>query len=83
MMDVNLTEFAEWAGAIAGLTGAFLLATNSRVSRYGWILFLLANVCMIVFALLIEKRGLLVQQIGFTLSSMFGLYRSGFFGLRR
>ncbi|HAL39106.1 MAG TPA: hypothetical protein DCP03_13760 [Polaromonas sp.] len=66
----------EWTGALLGLLGAFLLATNSRVSRYGWYAFLAANVAMIGFAIGIDARGLLVQQIGFFATSCLGLCRA-------
>lgn len=66
----------EWAGALLGLLGAFLLATNSHVSRYGWYAFLGANVAMIGFAIDIDAQGLLVQQIGFFGTSCLGLYRT-------
>ena len=72
----------EWSGSLLGLLGALLLATNSRVSRYGWVAFLFANVAMIAFALMIGAHGLLLQQAGFTFTSFLGLYRSGFFHRR-
>jgi hypothetical protein len=75
--------FVEWAGCAFGLAGAFLLATNSRISRYGWIAFLLANFSMIALALMIHRPGLLVQQLGFCASSILGLARSGFFATKR
>ncbi len=75
----NLPLIFEWSGAILGLLGALLLALNIRVSRYGWILFLAANIAMIAFALQIQARGLLLQQIGFVITSTLGLYRAGFF----
>ncbi|MGA8054067.1 MAG: hypothetical protein WCA12_09450 [Burkholderiales bacterium] len=65
----------EWVGSIAGLIGAVLLASNSRASPYGWLAFITANVAMIVFALGIDARGLLVQQLGFMATSCLGLYR--------
>ena len=37
----------EWTGAALGLLGAFLLATNSRFSRFGWVAFLVSNMCWI------------------------------------
>ena len=40
----------EWTGAVLGLLGAFLLATHSAVSRYGWLAFLIANFAMMAFA---------------------------------
>ena len=73
-----MIDVFEWAGSLAGLLGAFLLATHSRVSRYGWVAFLFANLAMIAFALGIERYGLLVQQLGFLATSLLGLLRSGF-----
>lgn len=40
----------EWTGSLLGLLGAFLLATNTRVSRYGRLAFLAANLAMIAWA---------------------------------
>lgn len=68
------TQYLEWTGAILGLLGAFLLATNTRFSRYGWVAFLVANVAMIAFAFKINADGLKLQ-----LTSLIGLYRAGFF----
>lgn len=66
----------EWSGSLLGLLGAFLLATHSSVSRYGWLAFLAANVAMIVFASAIGAYGLLVQQLGFTCTSLLGFHRA-------
>lgn len=77
-----LTAF-EWGGALLGLLGAFLLATHSRVSRYGWLAFLAANVAMIAFAVGINAYGLLVQQIGFTCTSLLGIHRAWLRPMRR
>ena len=73
-----MVDILEWSGAICGFLGAFLLATHTRLSRYGWLAFLVANLAMIVFAISIQKNGLLVQQIGFTVTSLLGIYRAGF-----
>lgn len=67
----------EWAGSLLGLLGAFLLATNSSISCYGWVAFFLANIAMVIFAAGIRRHGLLIQQLGFTGTSLLGLYRSG------
>ena len=73
------TQYLEWTGAIFGLLGALLLATNTRFSRYGWVAFLVANVAMIAFAFKINADGLQLQQEGFMITSLIGLYRAGFF----
>jgi hypothetical protein len=72
----------EWTGALLGLLGAFLLATHSRVSRYGWLAYLGANVAMSAFAAAIGAHGLLLQQLGFTVTTLLGLNRSGLVTLR-
>ena len=66
----------EWAGCALGLLGAFVLATNTSFSRYGWVSFLLANFAVIGFARGIRANGLMVQQIGFMGTSLLGLYRA-------
>ena len=48
----------EWTGALLGLLGAFLLATHSAISRYGWWAFLFANFAMMAFAVAIDADGL-------------------------
>lgn len=73
----RLVDTLQWAGSILGLVGAFLLATHTRASRYGWVAFLLANIAMIAFAFGLNLHGLLVQQVGFTVTSLLGLYRAG------
>lgn len=72
-----MIDALEILGSVAGLFGAFLLATHSKVSRYGWIAFLLANLALIGFAIGIERHWFLAQQLGFTATSLLGLARSG------
>ncbi|WP_034303054.1 hypothetical protein [Herbaspirillum sp. RV1423] len=67
----------EWTGSILGLLGAFLLALNKpALARFGWLGFLLANFAMILFAISIERNGLLIQQCGFLFTSLLGFWRS-------
>lgn len=66
----------DWSGCILGLLGAFLLATNTRISEYGWLAFLAANMATIGLAIGIGRNGLLLQQIGFIATSCLGIYRS-------
>lgn len=73
-----MIDFLEWAGSLSGLLGAFLLATHTGISRYGWLAFLAANLAMVGFALGIDRYGLLVQQLGFMATSLLGIHRAGF-----
>lgn len=69
-------EFFEWAGSLTGLAGAAILASNTTISRYGWWLFLMANIWMILFAIQGHHMGLLIQQCGFTITSLLGIVRT-------
>lgn len=80
---MDTLQVFEWTGTVLGLLGAFLLATNSRISRYGWVAFLVANFAMIGFAVGIHANGLLLQQVGFMATSLLGLYRTGMLPLRK
>ena len=73
----------EWIGAVLGLLGAFLLATHTSISRYGWLAYLGANIAMTGFALAIGAHGLLVQQLGFTATTVLGIHRSGLWARTR
>lgn len=80
MIDATLmTAVLEWASTVCGLVGAYLLATNGRVARWGWVGFLLANLFAMAFALRAAHYGLFVQQVGFMGSSLLGMWRSGLF----
>jgi hypothetical protein len=73
---MNTQHLCEWSGSLLGLLGAFLVATHSQSSKYGWLAFLAANAAMIAFALQIGAWGLLLQQVGFTATSLLGLRRA-------
>lgn len=74
-----MVTILEWSGSLLGLIGATLLACNASFSRFGWVFFLVANFCIIGFALAIERYGLTLQQAFFVLTSLLGMYRSGLF----
>ena len=42
---MNAKVFVEWTGAILGLLGSLLLALKVDISGYGFIAFLISNVC--------------------------------------
>jgi hypothetical protein len=72
----RLLRILDWTGCVVGLSGAYLLASAIDFSRYGWVLFLLANFVVIAFAWGIRAYGLLTQQLGFMGSSMLGLFHA-------
>lgn len=73
----HTATYLEWLGCISGLLGASMLASNTYLSKYGWWAFFVANLAMIGLAIVIDRTGLLIQQIGFTATSILGLHRAG------
>lgn len=72
---LSIWPLLEWPGCALGVAGAFLLASNSRFSPVGWLLFLASNACWIVYALGGGMPGLFWQQIAFTATSLLGVWR--------
>jgi hypothetical protein len=73
-MTTWLLDGAEIAGAISGLLGAWLLAVRGRNANFGWWAYLVSNLCWLTFALLLHRQWLLAQTIGFTGSSVVGIW---------
>lgn len=64
----------EAAGAASGLLGAFLLARKGKHAGWGWVAFLASNAAWLYFAWRRDHPGLALQQIGFTCTSLLGLW---------
>lgn len=65
-----------WIAAWFALLGSGLLAMNSvRWSRWGFVAFLASNSLWITWAFYTGATHVLMQNIGFTLTSSYGVYR--------
>lgn len=67
-------KFIEWSGAVMGLLGSVILALNLDISGYGFVAFLISNLCWLAFGFKTRAWGLVTMQAGFTLTSLMGLY---------
>ena len=67
-------KFIEWSGAILGLVGSLLLALKLDISGYGFVAFLVSNVCWLYFGVKNRTWGLVTMQLGFTATSLMGIY---------
>jgi hypothetical protein len=56
-----------------------MLALHMPLSKWGWVAFLVANLALIAFSYRARTWGLLTQQLGFTVTSVLGILRSGIF----
>jgi hypothetical protein len=65
----------EWLATIFGIAGALTLAANCKFSPLGWPLFLVSNFGMIGFAICIDSPRILVCNLTFMGTSIFGIYQ--------
>lgn len=70
----TLVDILECLGSISALCGAWLLALRCRYSKFGWCAYLVANGFLLGFALDIDRYWLTAQYVGFTLSSLLGVW---------
>lgn len=68
-------ELLAWFGAITGPMGAMLLAANIRASGYGYILFTLSSVAMLIVGLASNNPQLVTMNSIFTVINLVGAYR--------
>jgi hypothetical protein len=64
----------ECLAAIAGLAGSFLLASKGPHAAWGWWAFLASNAGWLAFGWIRRHWFLLLQQVGFTASSLWGIW---------
>lgn len=70
-----MNEVLEWTGTACGIAGATLIASNVRLSPWGWWLFLMSSLSMAVYAVLIGAYGLMLLNICFVATNCLGLVR--------
>ncbi|WP_245538816.1 hypothetical protein [Thiobacillus denitrificans] len=72
---VSQVRIVEWFGSLTGLLGAGLLALNADFSGWGFAAFLVSNFAWIAFGVMSKSWGLVTMQVGFTATSILGMYR--------
>lgn len=65
----------ELFASACGLLGSLLLALKGRVAPWGWVFFALSNAGWIAFSYGYSHWFLLVQQIGFSITSAIGIWK--------
>ena len=65
----------DWFGSITGLAGAAMLASNTAISPYGWVMFFLSNMAWISHGVKTKTWALVLMQSGFIITSTVGIVR--------
>ena len=67
-------DLVGWLGALTAMIGAGLFAMRSgRWSKWGFVAFLASNLLWIAWAIYTGATHLLVQNLGFTVTSVIGI----------
>lgn len=61
--------------AVCGLLGSLLLALRGQSAPWGWMFFMLSNIGWLTFSYGFSHWFLLVQQIGFSITSAIGIWK--------
>ena len=75
MLKRSTSIVIEWSRSATGLLGAAILASNSAITGYGFMAFFISNLFWIAYAVRSRAWGLLAMQIGFTTTSVIGIWR--------
>ena len=70
-----MSWYMEWMGCIFGAVGALMLATNTRISGWGFVLFLVSNACWIAFGVIEGRPSIYFMQVIMTGTSLLGVFR--------
>ena len=70
-----MSWYLEWIGCAFGAVGALVLASNTRISGWGFVLFLVSNACWIGYGKLQGQESVVYMQSVMTCTSLLGAYR--------
>jgi len=71
----SLLITTKWAGTVAGITGAVLIALNIGFVGYGFMLFLISSILWSAAAVVQRDVSLGVLQGAFTIINVLGIFR--------
>lgn len=70
-----MIEVYEWIGSICGIAGAALIASNVRLSPWGWWLFMVSSLSLCLYAATAGAWGILLLNLCFVVTNLIGLIR--------
>ncbi len=75
LSTITPQQLLEWAGAVTGVAGSFIMAQNRKWSTYAWPIWIASNICLIAFAALDSAYGILSMQLVFLAINLQGAWR--------
>ena len=75
MQQQKLSKVIEWAGALAGISAATLLALNIPISGWAYVFYLLSSILLLTWGLREQAHGVAFQNFVFIAINLLGIYR--------
>ena len=74
--DCNIAKFFKWSSSICALAGGIILASNTDLSKYGFIFLALSSSQMLLASIKMQDKSLIVYSVSlFIFVDSFGIYR--------
>jgi len=71
----SLETTLETVGSVLGVAGALLIATNTDISKWGFVLFFMSAFAFMGMAFLKHMHMFLMNQVVFQVINILGIYR--------
>lgn len=65
----------DWVGALSGIIGALIIASNIGINWIGYIIFLVSSLCYSYLGWKVNRKGLMVMNLFFIVINIIGLIR--------
>lgn len=70
-----MNEVLEWTGTICGIAGAALIASNVKLSPWGWWLFLVSSLSLTIYGFMAGAYGIMSLHVCFVVTNITGIVR--------
>jgi hypothetical protein len=68
-----LIEAIEYIASALAFFGAFLLAKNTEISKWGFVAYIISNMFFVAWSIMFEVWGILTMNIGFLIINVYGI----------
>lgn len=72
---IDAQTLIQWIGCVLGVAGSLLLAFHNRYSGWGFVAYLVSNGAWLAFGVYQQLPALVVQNLAFSVVSVFGVWR--------
>ena len=69
-----MIDLLQWIGSATGVIGSLLLALRITWSGWGFVFYVVSNICWIAFGIATNTNGLVVMQCVFMVTSIAGIW---------